>query len=153
VTESFGALAALPPVAYYNRGVAYGRKGEYDRALADLNKAIEINPKYAGAYNNRGKAYGLKGEYDHAIADFSKAIEIDPIGSVRLEPQDPADDMIGSRLVGRVEVPGLDRWFEGPHDDPGGVRTQIQSLPVQEHGLRQVGPLGSSVVRWTVFRR
>jgi tetratricopeptide (TPR) repeat protein len=52
--------------------------GEYDKALSDYNKAIELLPRYAKAYNNRGYIYRKKGEYDHAIADYSKAIEIDP---------------------------------------------------------------------------
>ena len=43
--------------AYYNRGIAYGDKGEYDKAIEDYSKAIELNPEYAEAYNNRGNAY------------------------------------------------------------------------------------------------
>ncbi|MCP3676232.1 MAG: tetratricopeptide repeat protein, partial [Deltaproteobacteria bacterium] len=64
--------------AYDNRGLSYSKKGLYDRAIADSNKAIEIDPNLANAYNNRGYAYYKKGHYDHAISDSSKAIEIDP---------------------------------------------------------------------------
>ena len=32
-------------------------KGQYDKAIADYNKAIELNPKFTGAYINRGLAY------------------------------------------------------------------------------------------------
>ena len=42
------------------------------------SKAIEIDPKLAGAYTNRGVAYKNLGEYQKAIDDYSKAIEIDP---------------------------------------------------------------------------
>ncbi len=60
-------------------GVAYTHKGEYDRAIDDYNKAIEINPKNSMAYNNRGFVYDIhKGEYDKAINDYNKAIEINP---------------------------------------------------------------------------
>ena len=45
------------PVALSDQGVAFGKAGEYDRAIAYFNKAIEINPSYAKAYNNRGLAY------------------------------------------------------------------------------------------------
>jgi tetratricopeptide (TPR) repeat protein len=61
-----------------NRGVAKRRKGDYDGAIADCSKAIELDPKYAFAYNSRGAAKDHKGDYDGAIADFSKAIEFDP---------------------------------------------------------------------------
>jgi len=63
---------------YNNRGIAYGEKGQYDQAISDFNKAIEINPRYGQAYNNRGIVYRLKGQYDQAISDFNKAIEINP---------------------------------------------------------------------------
>ncbi len=55
-----------------------GGKGQYERAIADFTKAIEIDPNDPKAYNNRGVAYGNKGQYDQAIADFTKALEIDP---------------------------------------------------------------------------
>ncbi len=47
---------------YYNRGNAYGKKGQYDKAISDYTKAIEINPSYAKAYYNRGVAYIKEGE-------------------------------------------------------------------------------------------
>ena len=65
-------------IAYFNRGLAYGKKGEVDRAIADFDKAIALNPDYAAAYYNRGTAYGMKGDYDRAIADFGRAIKLNP---------------------------------------------------------------------------
>ena len=64
---------------YNNRGAAYGEKGQYDQAISDFNRAIEINPRYTMAYNNRGIVYRLKGRYDQAISDFNKAIGINPL--------------------------------------------------------------------------
>jgi tetratricopeptide (TPR) repeat protein len=64
---------------YNNRGTAYGEKGQYDQAISDFNRAIEINPRYTMAYNNRGIVYRLKGRYDQAISDFNKAIGINPL--------------------------------------------------------------------------
>ena len=63
---------------HWNRGNAYFFAGEYDRAISEFNKAIEINPTYVEAYGNRGLAYLEKGEHDRAISDFNKAIEINP---------------------------------------------------------------------------
>ena len=65
-------------IVYYNRGWAYGTNGDYDRAIADFNKAVELDPKYAHPYKDRGNAYQKKGNYDQAIADEDKAIELDP---------------------------------------------------------------------------
>jgi len=62
--------------AYYNRGYAYGEKGEYDLAIKDYSKAIELKPDYADAYYNRGLACVKKGEYDRAKEDFQRACEL-----------------------------------------------------------------------------
>jgi tetratricopeptide (TPR) repeat protein len=64
--------------AYNNRGTAYWSKGDYGRAIADYNRAIELNPKLAKAYTNRGNAHHGKGDYDRAIADYNRGIELDP---------------------------------------------------------------------------
>ena len=60
-------------LAYYNRGNAYHSKGQYDQAISDFNKALEINPRDVTAYNNRGSAYLEKGLYDKAWEDVHKA--------------------------------------------------------------------------------
>ncbi|MYG08791.1 tetratricopeptide repeat protein [Candidatus Poribacteria bacterium] len=67
--------------AYYDRGVAHGKKREFDLAILDYTKAIELNPDYVNAYCNRGSAYLPKGEFDLAIADYTKAIELNPEGA------------------------------------------------------------------------
>ena len=38
-------------MAYNNRGLAYAMKSQYDRAISDYNKAIEMNPKFTLTYN------------------------------------------------------------------------------------------------------
>ncbi|MGO9135188.1 MAG: tetratricopeptide repeat protein [Methylovirgula sp.] len=64
--------------AYNNRGVAYAAKGDLDRAIADFDQAIRLDPKDEVAYKNRGGAYKAKGDFDRAIADYSEAIRLDP---------------------------------------------------------------------------
>lgn len=64
--------------AYMESAQAYFNKKQYDKAIDELNEAIEINPKNAEAYNNRGVNYYMKDQYDKATADYKKAIEIFP---------------------------------------------------------------------------
>lgn len=63
---------------YYNRGLDYLRKSQYDEAIIELNKAIEIYPRYANAYSDRGYAYMQKRQFDRAISDFTKTLDINP---------------------------------------------------------------------------
>jgi len=64
--------------AYCERGTAHYNVGEYDQAILEYNKAIEINPVYHKAYNYRGNCYYHKGEHDRAILDYNKALESNP---------------------------------------------------------------------------
>ena len=50
---------------------------EYDKAVADFSKVIDLQPDHAASWGDRGAAYiGLR-QYDKAIADCSKAIDLD----------------------------------------------------------------------------
>ena len=61
---------------YNNRGISYKNLGEYNRAIIDYTKAIEIDNKYTEAYNNRGISYRNLGKYKKSIVDYNKAIEL-----------------------------------------------------------------------------
>ncbi|MFO1099717.1 MAG: tetratricopeptide repeat protein [Xanthobacteraceae bacterium] len=64
--------------AYNNRGWSYSQKDDHDRAIADYDEAIRLDPNNALALVNRGWSYERKGEYDRAIADYDEAMEADP---------------------------------------------------------------------------
>ncbi len=63
---------------YINRGSAYSLLGQWDKALADYSRGIELSPNYLDALYNRGYVYGKLGQWEKASADYSRAIEISP---------------------------------------------------------------------------
>ena len=70
--------AEIEVSTYNNRGVAKYKLGDHNGAIADYDKALEIDPKYTNVYNNRGVAKCKLGDYNGAIEDFDKVLEIDP---------------------------------------------------------------------------
>ena len=61
---------------YYNRGLAYAKKGEVELAIADYTKAIALKPDYADAYYRRSKAWLRLGETEKAKSDMKTASKI-----------------------------------------------------------------------------
>ena len=61
---------------YSARGWAYAEQGQYQKAIADCNKAILINPQNSYAYNNRGLAYQRTGDLFRGKRDYAKACEM-----------------------------------------------------------------------------
>ena len=69
-------------VVYNNRGNFYQGKGSYDRAIADLNKAIELKPYYALAYNHLAWVFATAPDAvfrngKRAVELAERAVEID----------------------------------------------------------------------------
>ena len=65
-------------LAYTKRGTAYLKKGQYNEAIEEYNKAIKINPNYSLAYYNRSVAYSRIGQHDRALTDCNKVLQLDP---------------------------------------------------------------------------
>jgi len=59
--------------AYYELGVCYQEKGDYEASIAQFNKAIELNPNDSQKYFSRGLSYKARKEYELALSDFEKA--------------------------------------------------------------------------------
>ena len=72
---------------YINRGDGFMRRGEYDKALADLDKAVAADPKDSLALSNRGIAHYWKGENEQARADFAAAAKLNGRDVVALHGQ------------------------------------------------------------------
>ena len=64
--------------AYNDRGVALLDKGEYDRAIDDYSRAIELAPEVAAPYKNRAATFYRMGDYGRTVSDASRAISLRP---------------------------------------------------------------------------
>ena len=58
------------------RGIEKAKNGDLDGAIADFDRAAELDPKNDAPYYNRAQAKRLKNDTAGAIADYTKAIEL-----------------------------------------------------------------------------
>src|SRR5215831_6590815 len=63
VIQSRDATPKMLSNGYLNRGRAYQQRGQADRAIADLDQAVKIDPKNSRAVANRGDYYASAGDY------------------------------------------------------------------------------------------
>ncbi len=66
------------PLHWRHRGLNHAFKGDYDKALPDLDQSIRLDPTSADAYNKRSQVWGRKGNLDKALADSEEAIKREP---------------------------------------------------------------------------
>ena len=60
-------------------GRIYGEKrGDLDKSIQFLERALELNPDFASAQENLGIAFAMKGRVDEAISHLNRAHELDP---------------------------------------------------------------------------
>ncbi|MEO0986217.1 MAG: tetratricopeptide repeat protein [Cyanobacteria bacterium J06639_14] len=83
-TQFDAAIAALDqaivwddsdPRAYFNRGCACQRQGNYAAALRDFEQVLALEPNYAEAYLNRSWVKHEMGHHREAIADLEAALD------------------------------------------------------------------------------
>jgi len=81
------AKSSQPPLSsakeYMSRSFRHETEHDYEAALDDLNKAIEMEPTLAEAYSQRGNLYshGLPKSFggdEKAVADWSRCLELKP---------------------------------------------------------------------------
>ena len=60
------------------RAEAYGAENKFREAIADFDKALELNPDLVEAYVERGVLFANNKRYDDAIGDYTRAIQMDP---------------------------------------------------------------------------
>jgi tetratricopeptide (TPR) repeat protein/predicted aspartyl protease len=68
----------LDAAALARRGTGFAGRRDFDRALADLTRASELDPNNPEYIFLRGQVYEQKGDAEKAAADFDRAIELKP---------------------------------------------------------------------------
>jgi tetratricopeptide (TPR) repeat protein len=75
---SFDRWGQRRAIAHCGLGQVYHRMGQDEQAIAEYNRAIQLNPGDPNNYAGRGEAYAARDQLDPALADFNEAVRIDP---------------------------------------------------------------------------
>ncbi len=62
---------------HFNSGVRFSQRGDFDKAIEEYSKALEINSGIAEIHSNLGFAYLDGGKTDLSISSQKKALELD----------------------------------------------------------------------------
>jgi tetratricopeptide (TPR) repeat protein len=79
-------LEIAPPPdakAFRERGISAYRSGELDNAIADFDRAIQLDPKFTAAYIDRGIVLYRLRKFEKAFADIAQAKHIEQIRTAK----------------------------------------------------------------------
>ena len=90
-------IANANPVAnhYFFQGTIKYNQGNYQEAIVDFNRAVELNPLDAQIFYNRGLAKYFLEDNLGAADDFTKAIELDPLDADSYDMRGNAKSLAG----------------------------------------------------------
>jgi stress-induced-phosphoprotein 1 len=72
-------------VLYFNRALSLMKMLDHSRALNDMQKCLDLDPKYVKAYAKRGSIYHFLKEYHKALAEYDKGLFLEPNNEECLE--------------------------------------------------------------------
>jgi len=102
------------------------RNGDYDGAIADFTRAVELDPNMSALYLLRGNAKKMKRDYAAAISDYTRAIELEPeykdvMLTARAGVRELTGDLEGA-IADYTRAIEIDPKFDGTYRSRGRVK-------------------------------
>ncbi len=72
------AITDSDPDLFIARANAYRRQRALDKARADYESALRLEPNASAPYVGRGNVRAMQGDFDGALADYDAAIKLNP---------------------------------------------------------------------------
>jgi Flp pilus assembly protein TadD len=112
---------------YNNLAVVYNQMGQFENALDNARKAVQLDPDSASGYSNVGFAYGGLNRLDEAKATFNESLQHKAGGAV-----------VHSSLA-------MIAWLQGDKD---GVERELDAMKNDPQGEFQVTGLRSAMAAY-----
>eukprot|EP00760_Papus_ankaliazontas_P023266 PhM_4_TR2009/c1_g2_i1/m.3003/K09553/STIP1; stress-induced-phosphoprotein 1 len=101
-------------VLYSNRSACHASLGQWDKALTDAQKCVELNPTWSKGYTRLGAAFHGMGKLDEAHDAYKKLDELDPSdankerlqeveAAMRARVSNPFGKIFGPDTIGKIQ--------------------------------------------------
>jgi tetratricopeptide (TPR) repeat protein len=74
-------IAKFEVAKVFQQGKTYYQSGQFDMAIVQFNRVLNLDRSYPRVYEMRGEAYFKLGSYQQAVQDYSKAIRRSPLNA------------------------------------------------------------------------
>ena len=143
-----GAFGAAPLVPVRRARYLYAAQGDYDRAVADCDRIIQIDPNFAEAYLHRGLALLARGEPGRAVKDFDRVLALNQPDAMTFEGRLSTRyaELYQARGDARAQL-GDAAGAKADHDQAARLRAgEIEAL----FRLRRALPARANITRWSL---
>jgi lipoprotein NlpI len=137
---AWGTRMVLRPVRafiYYNRGFNEYKAGNYDAAITEYNRALEIDPEEYQSYFGRARVKEALYDLPGALADYDRCIELKPKMAIAFGGRSRVKALLGDMAGATADAGQMMAlqpddhaffqrgWLKRINDDPAGARTDF----------------------------
>ncbi|WP_119421521.1 tetratricopeptide repeat protein [Desertibaculum subflavum] len=108
------AISGAYPLPFFLRGSYEALRGDRSKALADLDKAIEVEPKFLPAYRARARMLSDLRRWGDAAADHSRVLAERPDDAEARYNRALAHSLAGNKQAALVDIDMV--MVRNPHD-------------------------------------
>jgi tetratricopeptide (TPR) repeat protein len=87
---------------YFNRAVAYEKKGDQDNALKDYEKSLQLKADFILSLASAGKIHAKKGQFENAVKHYKKAFDLGITDTIALYNYGACLVNIGNSSDGKI---------------------------------------------------
>lgn len=118
--------AQILAYVYFSKGKKKSGAENYEAAIVDFNKAIQLNPEYARVYFERGFAKYKIGDHIGAIDDYTQAIKFNPQYALAYNNRGNRRRSLGTSKASQGDIAEAHEMYEAAIED---FTRAIQSYP------------------------